>query len=107
MVEVKTWDCCKVLSRKSKTDRGDKESDLEVGDLVIVARMVDIPVKKGDPYLKRSWANVLKFETDGSLIIPSKDNDKVSYVVDPRNLEQLTEEEDAALKRAITSIYES
>lgn len=79
-------DICTVTTNKIK------ESGLVAGDVVMVAGTKVLPEKRNDPYLQRIYTIVFKFE-EGSLPLPKDDNDVMSYLVDPRNLEKVNEED--------------
>jgi len=93
-------DFCVASSRK-----GLRGSGLEVGDTVLVAALKPTPVKRSDPYLQRLLTVVLKVK-DGVVLTPDniegdESNGYNSYLVDPRCLTLLSEEEQVLLKLEI------
>lgn len=85
---VQPMDFCKVVSKKAT-----KNTPINIGDVVLVATMKPAPEKRSDPYLQRIYAVVLLIK-DGKILIPKDDNEHQSWVLDPRFLEHLEEEEE-------------
>lgn len=96
---IKTWDVCRVVSRK-KVD----QSGLNVADIVMVSAIKPAPIKKNDPYLQRIYVLVMKI-AEGGIQIPSEDNDYRAYLVDPRALEVLNEDETLFYKGLIQNQF--
>lgn len=98
---IKPMDFCRVASRKET-----KGSDLEVGQLVLVASLKPLPIKKSDPYLQRIYSVVLILDEDGNVLVPNEENEHSSYLIDPRNLNKISDEEQEQLTEKINAIYE-
>lgn len=78
-----------------------KDSGLEVGQILMVSAIKPAPVKKSDPYLQRIYVLCAKVDEEGVHQIPTEDNDYSMYLVDPRSLQKVGEEETAELLKAL------
>lgn len=74
------------------SDKKLREFGLSRGDILMVLAFKTAPVTKSDPYLFRKYAVVARF-VENELQLPSEGTDYKTYVVDPRNLERVTTEE--------------
>lgn len=99
MKMIGTNDFCIVVSDKKL-----KNSGLKRGDVVMVAGVKPAPIKKSDPYLQRIFVVGLRFDGD-NLQVPKEDNDFLAYLIDPRNLEKLPDEEQLILVEKINKQY--
>ncbi len=81
-----------------------KGSGLEVGETVFVSSARNLPEKRSDPYLFRVYVYVLKLE-DGLVLLPGSDNDHAQYIVDPRKLSPLDEEEAKPFLERLWEVY--
>ena len=106
---IKAGSYCVAVSRKKL-----KGSTIEVGDYVYVADVKVAPISKDDPYLQRVFVLVIKVDKDtGKHYIPNNskpseegdDGNKI-YLVDPRGLELLGEDEVKRMVEAVNSEYE-
>lgn len=93
-------DYCLVVSDKKL-----KGSGLKRGDLVYVGAVKPAPASKKDPYLQRIFAVVFLSDV-GIVRIPKENNDYKAYLVDPRSLEKLPEEEQEVLQDHLRRHYE-
>jgi hypothetical protein len=84
---VKPMDFCRLVSRKAT-----KDTTLNIGEVVLVAGLKPLPEKRSDPYLQRIYAIVLRVVED-VVQIPKEDNEYVSFIIDPRGLERMSEKE--------------
>lgn len=73
-----------------------KGSGLNNGDVVMVSALKVAPVSAKDPYLQRVYVIALKFE-NMQLLIPNDTNEAKAYLIDPRNIERLPDEEQSVL----------
>ena len=89
-------DICRIVSRK-----GTKASGLKVGETVLVSSTKPMPAKRSDPYLQRIYVVVLLMEKGGKVLIPKDDNEHKAYLMDPRNLEKVSEEDSKKLYELI------
>ena len=104
MIKANTY--CQAVSRK-----GLKGSTIGVGDYVYVTDLKVAPISRADPYLQRVF--VLAFKVDketGHHMIPdtktSEDSNQYKvYLIDPRSLEPLSEEETERMQEAIRRDY--
>ena len=93
--------------------KGLKGSGIGVGDYVYVTDLKPVPILKDDPYLQRIYALVIKVNKDtGVHEIPDTrvdegSNDYKIYLVDPRALELLNEEESNRMRERLTELYET
>lgn len=97
---IKPMDYCLVVNDKTM-----KGSGLFRGDAVLVTGLKVAPVSKKDPYLQRIYAHVIKVAQDGHHFVPSEDNDNMIYLVDPRNLEKLPEDDQTFLGGKLVAQY--
>lgn len=95
---VNVNDFCLVVSAKKM-----KGSGLKQGDVVMVGGHKPVPISAKDPYLQRIC--VVVFKVDGELQVPREDNEYKAYLVDPRNLEILPDEEQAQLLEMLKKQY--
>lgn len=96
---VKVGDFCTVVSNKRLKDSG-----LKTGDEVYVITQRALPVKRSDPYLQRVYSVVVKVSEEGSIMLPNsegEDNGNRSIIVDPRNLEKVSEERGQQLEQKL------
>ena len=100
MDPVRTLDFCRVIGRKKL-----KGSGLELGETVCVVSLKPAPEKKSDPYLQRLYAVVLKVTSEGDVLIPKEDNDFKAVLMDPRNLEKLSDEEVKPIQEKLAEKY--
>ena len=84
---LKPMDFCVATSRK-----GLRGSGLEVGETGLVMATKPIPINKSDPYLQRIYV-VLAAIRNGKVEIPGKENKHKAYLVDPRCLTQIEDED--------------
>lgn len=99
MNPLKTMDYCRVVSDKKLKDSG-----LIRGDRVLITSIKPVPAKKSDPYLQRLIVVVLKVEDD-KVLVPKDGNEYKAYLVDPRNLEKVSDEERAKLEESLKLLY--
>lgn len=88
-----------------------KGSGLNVGQEVYVISTRQLPEKKNDPYLTRTYVIVVLFEGN-KLLLPDSiygddSNGYRSYLVDPRNLEKVSETRKEELEEVIKKQYET
>lgn len=93
---IKTFDFALVVSDKKL-----KGSGLSRGDEVLVMSSKDIATKSGDPWLKRTMLIVALVKED-KVLIPKDGNDHKAYVVDPRNLQKVSDGRGKELSDAIS-----
>lgn len=96
---IKDMDYARIVSDKKL-----KGSGLTKGDLIMVMANKVVPVKKSDPYLQRIVSIVARV-VDGKVLIPSSKSDNKAYVIDPRNLEKVSEDEEKELKQLLEEQY--
>lgn len=96
---IKSMDYATVVSDKKLKDSG-----LVRGDMVLVMGTKQVPATKKDPYLFRTLVTVVKV-LYGLPQIPRNDNDYVAYLVDPRSLEKISEEEANKYRDMLTEQY--
>lgn len=82
-----------------------KGSGLVNGDLVMVMGAKQVPASSKDPYVTRTLFTVVKM-VDNLPAIPKQENDYVAYLIDPRSLEKVVGDEEAALKATLKTHYE-
>lgn len=73
-------------------DKKMKGSGLVRGDILMVSSTKVTPVKKSDPYLQRVYVLCIRVVGDEHQV-PTQDNDYKVYLVDPRNLTKITDED--------------
>lgn len=83
---IQPFDFAYVVKRKGE------DTPLRRGDLVLVMGHTLVPASSSDPYLKRVLVAVAATE-NGIPLIPKNDNDYKSYILDPRNLQKVSKEE--------------
>lgn len=81
-----------------------KRSGLSNGDVVMVAATKVAPASAKDPYLQRIYVVALRF-VDNILCLPNENNDYNAYLIDPRNLERLPDEEQQQLLEMLKKQY--
>jgi hypothetical protein len=96
---IENMDYARVVSAKKM-----KGSGLERGDVVLVTGLKPSPVVRSDPYLQRIYVLVVKV-VEGEHQLPNEDNDYKVYLVDPRNLEKVNEEEKDELTSQLHKQY--
>lgn len=84
---IGSMDFCRVVSAKKL-----KGSGLSMGDVVMVLGTKYVPASAKDPYLSRMLVTVTRL-VDDLPIIPKKGDDEYVWIVDPRSLEKVNEEE--------------
>lgn len=100
MQPVKPMDVCRVISDKKL-----KGSGLERGDVLLIISETWSQATRSDPYLQRKWVKAALFK-DGEVQIPNPEkNEYVAYLLDPRSLEQVSEEEKAEFDELINIQY--
>lgn len=99
MTPLRVMDYCKVVSDKKL-----KGSGLQRGDRVLITSVKPVPAKKSDPYLQRLVVVVLKVEEE-QVLVPKDGNEHKAYLVDPRNLEKVPEEERVKLEENLKLLY--
>ena len=72
------------------SDKKLKDTPLRRGDQVMVIAFKVVPATKDDVYLQRALS-VVALVKDGNVQIPDHNNDYMTYLVDPRNLEWVGE----------------
>lgn len=82
-----------------------KGSGLNNGDVLLISGIRPAPVSVKDPYLQRIYVIALRF-INGLLQVPTDENEFKAYMVDPRNLERLPDEEQAVLTDKLRKQYE-
>lgn len=92
---IKSMDYATITSKRLV-----KGSGLKVGQTVLVIGTRNLPIKQSDPYLSRVYAYVILVDNDGTHHMPNsgeagseEDNGNRTYLVDPRSLTKLDEEE--------------
>lgn len=95
----RTNDFCLIASDKKL-----KGSGLKRGDVVMIASFRPAPVSAKDPYLQRVFAIVF-LSRDGLLQVPHDDNDYKAYLIDPRSLELLPDEEQEGMLELLRKQY--
>jgi hypothetical protein len=63
-----------------------------MGDVVLVTGTTLVPATHKDPYLQRTLTTVIKVEGE-TLLMPKEDNEHMAYLVDPRSLEKVNDED--------------
>lgn len=94
---INTMDFARVISAKKMKDTG-----LERGSLVLVMGTKQVPAKITDPYLLRILTVVAKVEGE-EVQIPGEGNEYRAFLVDPRNLERVDEDEQEKLMALVGS----
>jgi len=84
---IQTMDYGVVTSRKLTKDSG-----LRAGDTVMVIGQKQLPEKRSDPYLTRTYVICIRVG-GGKHQLPAEDNDYKSYLLDPRSLTKIEDEE--------------
>ncbi len=97
---IQTNEFCVTSSRKGLRDSG-----LDLNQTVMVVGHRVFPEKRSDPYLQRIYVMVVVYE-DGEIKLPNnevgdKDNGYRVYLVDPRCLTRLSEEEQLIINNTI------
>lgn len=97
---IKTMDFCVTSSRK-----GLRGSGLNLNQTVLVVGTKPLPEKRSDPYLQRIYMLVV-LVSDGKVCIPNSDvgendNGYRTYLVDPRCLTKLGEEDQVELVKLL------
>lgn len=92
-------DFCAIVSDKKL-----KGSGLVRGDVVMVAAFKPAPTSKKDPYIQRIFALVFLVK-DNELQVPKDDNENKAYLIDPRTLETLPEDQQEAMLLMIKRQY--
>ena len=82
------------------SDKKMKGSGLYRGDMVMVTGIKQAPEKRSDPYLTRTYVMVIKVVGDEHQL-PNEKNDYQIYLVDPRNLEKVSEDEANRLRNTL------
>lgn len=105
MTPIRNMDYAYTSSRK-----GLRGSGLDVGEKVLVVGTKALPEKRSDPYLQRIYVVVVRV-VDGIHQIPNsgeeeEDNGFRSYLVDPRCLTRLDDEEQERLRDMLSEQYE-
>lgn len=77
-------------------DKKMKGSGLKRGEEVFIMSTKDVAYTKTDPYLKRTLMIVAKL-IGNTVMVPSPNNDYHAFVVDPRNLEPVSDERNKEL----------
>ena len=95
--KIVTNDFATVISAKKMQD-----TSLERGSTVYIMAERDVPAKRSDPYLKRTLVVTAKV-VDGKVQIPNDNNEYRAYLVDPRNLEKVTGDDEKKLYEALGS----
>ena len=96
MIEV--FDHAFVLTNKHK------KHGLLRGDVVMVAGTIEAPVKKSDPYTKRTYFKCIKVK-DGIHQIPTETNGLFAYLLDPKTLQKVSGEIESELRESIKHRY--
>lgn len=72
-----------------------KGSGLSVGDVGLVVSSKQLPEKRSDPYLTRTYVVLAMVDTEtGEPNVPGPDNDHKVFLVDPRNVTVLPPSKD-------------
>lgn len=87
------------------SDKKLKNSGLRRGDVVLVMGTKLVPATKKDPYLQRTLVTVLKVMY-GLPLFPKDDNDHMAYLIDPRSLEKVSDEEAEQFREKLTQQYQ-
>lgn len=98
---LKQMQFVQVVSDKKLRDNG-----IHRGDVLLIAGFKQGQVKASDLHLLREYAVVVKVEKD-VVQIPAEDNDYLSYVIDPRNVEWVGEERQKYYEEVIRKQYAS
>lgn len=99
MSKIKSFDFCRVVSAKKL-----KGSGLNMGDVVMVLGTKQVPASSKDPYLTRTLV-IVAIVTKDELLIPKETNSYVTYLVDPRSLEKLNEDDMKLYEAIIQKTY--
>jgi len=97
MIVANSW--CRIVNGKKM-----KGSGLETGDEVYVMGEKLAPATRSDPYLRRVYVLVCPVRGD-NLILPTPSNDVKSVLIDPRNLETVSEERKQQLETQLKLDY--
>lgn len=92
------------------TNKGMKGSGLMAGDIILVIGDKVLPVKRSDPYLQRVYVLCVKVTKEGFHEIPNNsvgegDNGYRTYLIDPRNITKLVEDDQEALRKKLELQY--
>lgn len=74
------------------SDKKMKGSGLSNGDILMIAALKVVPASKKDLYLQRIYAVGMKM-VDRLLQVPSDANEFQAYLIDPRNVQRLSDED--------------
>ena len=94
---IKSMDFARVVSDKKL-----KGSGLVRGDMVMVVGTKQVPAKRSDPYLMRTVMFVAKMEND----LPLVSAEDTKFLVDPRSLEKVSDEEASRLNTILEDKYQ-
>jgi hypothetical protein len=97
---LNSFDFAKVVSDKKL-----KGSGIQRGEVVFISSLKQLPEKKSDPYLTRTYVLVFKLGEDDVPLVPKEENDYQAIMVDPRNLEKVSDEEQAYYMKLIEERY--
>ena len=97
--QIESMDYCTIISDKKM-----KGSGLVQGDIVLITSHKDVAVSGKDPYLTRRYVLALRV-VDGVHQIPKDGNDYMSYLIDPRNIERVSEDKREELENALELQY--
>lgn len=93
---IKSMDYCRVVSDKKL-----KGSGLVRGDVVLVVGTKQVPATRKDPYLLRTIVAVGKVVDD----LPQISVADNKYLVDPRSLEKVSEEDQKHYEKILETKY--
>jgi hypothetical protein len=96
MKTLNTMDFARVINDKKLKGTG-----LSRGDTVMVMGTKPVLAKKGDPYLFRTLMVVAKY-LEGIVQVPGEGNDHKGYLVDPRSLEKVSDNEQEEYTKTIS-----
>ena len=82
------------------SDKKMKGSGLSRGTVLYIASEKTEQIHMNDPYLLRTFVLGMKV-VDGKVQIPNEKNDYLSYLVDPRNLERISGDQEKELYEAL------
>jgi len=94
-------DFCYVIEDKKM-----KGSGLSRGDIVLVTGTRVVPAGYKDPYLQRVLVVAVKLDKKAELLqMPTETNDNKAYLIDPRNLSRVNEEDQKCFEAMIEKQY--
>lgn len=86
------------------SDKELKEHGLYKGDILMIVAFKQVPIQGDDPYLSRHYALAARF-VDNVLQLPAEDNEYRIYLIDPRNVEYVGDDEQLRYEEMLNEQY--